>query len=359
MKIVKIPDVEQYIKPIKLLSPSMYTNILNGCAYQFVLDRAVYNCGVAAKLPPNLNAIIGTITHRLFEERVKGLIMNAEDFKNKWKILCKEQENCIRNNYPTLVNFTIADYDKMFKALRLAMKMVSEVETSNCSHTSTLRPTLRPTECPVIIPGLLKGSIDLVKKDGEEYQLIDYKTGNCYDNEGNIKQAYIDQLNLYSIMFEYQFGVHVSKLTIIDNNGKEIDIPFSNKTSEEILNEVRHSIDRINNSICSQQYHSLASLSKDNCSWCSCRHICNPFLNSTLCEESNIFVGQAINVFGNDTIQLELTNGSVIRIMKMQPLYIEDWNDLVGRNFIFINLCKRPTEIDAYTRQSNTIIFEF
>ena len=354
MKIVKIPNIEQKIRKIETLSPSMYTSILGGCAYQFVLKKAISHSGIAATLPPNMNAIIGTITHRLFEKRVKGEITNVDEFKKKWKQMCKEQENIIRNKYPSLLNYNVADYDKMFKAINIAMNMVPENKVQNHSHITPIKTT----ECDVCISGLLKGSIDLIRKNGDKYELVDYKTGNCHDEEGNIKQAYIDQLNLYSIMFERQYGAQVSKLTIIDNEGNNIDIPFEAKSSEEILDEVRQTIDRINKSINSRQYHNLACISEKNCLWCNCRHVCKPFLQSSLNTNENIFIGHIEDVLGNDTILLRLTNGTIIRIIKMQVLYIDDWNELTGRKFIFINLSKRPTECNAYARQANTVIFE-
>lgn len=354
MKIVKIPDIEQYIQPIEELSPSMYTNISCGCPYQYIIGKAVARCGVSIKLPSNVNAIIGTIIHQLFEERVKGSIPTPETFKARWKQLCKEKENDIRTNYPTLINFIVSDYDKMFKAMRIAMNMESEpMSSSNNCYSS-----IQPAECKVRITGLLKGSIDRVKKNGSEYELIDYKTGQCYDENGNIKQLYIDQLNLYSIMFEHQFDKHVSKLTIIDSDGNNIDIPFIDKSDSDILEEVKQTITRINFSINSQQHNNLAHITVDNCSWCSCRHLCKPFLSSSLNNDANIFMGEIVSIMGNDTIQMRLNNGSTIRIMKMQALRIDDWNELTGRNFIFINLGKKPTENDAYFRQSNTIIFE-
>ena len=152
MRIVKIPNIEQYIQVVEELSPSKYTNIQNGCPCQFVIEQAIKRCGVAILLPPNTNAIIGTITHKLLEERVKGGISNEDEFKRRWKQCCKVQETSIRNKYPTLLNFIVADYDKMFKALKIAMSIdFDHSSPSDCSTSS-----INPAECDVIIPKLLK-----------------------------------------------------------------------------------------------------------------------------------------------------------------------------------------------------------
>jgi len=146
MRIVKIPNIEQYILPVEELSPSKYTNIQNGCPYQFVIERAIQRCGIPAMLPSNLNAIIGTITHQLFEERVKGFITNEAEFKKRWKQLCKIQETSVHSKYPTLFNFIVSDYDKMFKALKIAMNMEVEQWSLFDSHTTGKNASYPPTQ---------------------------------------------------------------------------------------------------------------------------------------------------------------------------------------------------------------------
>lgn len=50
-----------------------------------------------------------------------------------------------------------------------------------------------------MLSGYIKGSIDRVKRTADGVELIDYKTGKVLDDNGDIKQQYIYQLNIYAI----------------------------------------------------------------------------------------------------------------------------------------------------------------
>ena len=86
MKIKLLPNFEDYCGFVKGLTPSNFYRIKKGCSFPIAIYQIIKDNNLDwSILLPNLSkaAHLGTIIHRLFEERVKGEIQNEEDWRRK------------------------------------------------------------------------------------------------------------------------------------------------------------------------------------------------------------------------------------------------------------------------------------
>lgn len=355
MIIAKIPSNIE-ISKISELSPSKYTWLKDGCAYSFVLESSLRSYGKPSLLmpPATTKNVIGTIIHKIFQLVYSGQLPATEDaITEKWKELCDYYRNEIKEAYPTLANVQVVDYDKMFETIDVILDSFHERQITSNGEYSGIR---NPNEHYLKIDGLLKGSIDRIRYSSAGYEIVDYKTGKVYDEDGRIKKDYIEQLNLYAYMLVEKEGANVSKLTIIDHLGNEIDVPFNRNAKASVFNSIRVIINDINSAIDFGKPEILAKPSEQNCSFCPCQHLCKLRIVSS----DNVFQiieGKVINVLNNDQLLIEDADGNNIVIAKLSSLNIEGFEYLQGKVLIFVNLLKIQENI-LYNRCDKTVIYE-
>lgn len=354
MILAKIP------KPVPLasiseLSPSRYTWLKDGCAYSFMLESSLraYD-GPSMLMPPvSFNNIIGTIIHKIFQLVNSNMLECSEDaIIQKWIELCKEQKDLISTQYPTLRNIEIGDYDAMFDTIDVACNM----HRKSSSDTDNSVGILRLNEHYIKIDNLLKGSIDRIRPSGEGYEIVDYKTGKIYAENGEIKQDYINQLNLYAYMLDEKENVNITGLFIIDRLGNEISVPYYKDSKSDIFNSIRQLIKKMNDAIASNNPERLCVPSADNCNFCVCQHLCkqrvvspdNPF---------HIIEGEVTRVWNDDQISIRVEEIGDIVIAKLAVLGLDKLNDYVGKHLLFVNLIQ-IIENEQYNRCDRTVIYE-
>ena len=245
MVIPKIPNnVETSFSEVDTLSPSVFTQIKDGCKFKYILQKSVREktkgMGISLTYPPGQAALYGSIIHLMFEKRMKGLIPDTDSFERVWENEVEKVRNDLKSKYP-LYNFK-NDYSKMFDAEDVVMNMTPVVNIQNGMSSNSNQ--MSSFERPYKIPDMLYGKIDRISFENGKTEIIDYKTGNVFDENGIIKQIYIDQLNLYALLYETVENASVDKLTIIDKQGSPIDVPIiKDKTS--LANEVCEIIKQI------------------------------------------------------------------------------------------------------------------
>ena len=354
MKIPIIPKNLIFGK-ITELSPSKYTQLKNGCVYSFLMDTTLRKCGrPKLHMPPKtFNNVIGTIIHKVYQYVNTGsLERDEEKITQFWQNECKKHTENISAEYPSLRNIMIADYDAMFDTIDVVCNASNNVKFSTTNDTKIQKPN----EHEVELKGLLRGSIDKVKANSNGYEIIDYKTGKYQDENGNIKQDYIDQLNLYAYMLEECEGVTVNKLTILDIKGNEIDVPYYKSEKRNVLNAVKALIDKINDSIDKKCTDTLINSSQDNCNFCTCYHLCNK--RCDLPESSfHIIEGTVTKVWNQDQISIRTHTGDEVIVSKLRVLNIEDIDTLIGKTLIFVNLIEVQSN-SLYSRCDWTTIYE-
>lgn len=355
MIIAKIPSKIE-ISSISELSPSKYTWLKDGCAYSFVLESALRSYGRPSLLmpPASTKNVIGTIIHKIFQLVYSGRLYATEEaITAKWKELCNFYRNEIREAFPSLDNVQVVDYDKMYETIDVILDTFQGSRNVPSDDYIGIRT---PNEHYIKLDGLLKGSIDRIRYTSKGYEIMDYKTGKVYDDNGGIKKDYIDQLNLYAYMLEEKESVTVSKLTIIDHLGNEIDVPYDKNAKTDVFNSIKCLISEINGAIASGVPETLAKPSELNCCFCPCLHLCE----NRVCSYNDTFQileGKVMKVLNNDQLMIMNDAGNQIIIAKLSPLNLDGFDSLQDKTLIFVNLLKIQENV-LYNRCDKTVIYE-
>lgn len=339
---------------IKSLSPSSFYQIKSACAFPFVVNNYFKENNIDwYLLLPNFskNAHLGTVIHKLWEESVKGLIQDEEEFEKKWELYVAQEEAIIKSNYPSIKDISFCDYDVMFKHCSSILK---EKNVHN-HRRDTKFDFFCNLELDVSYPGYLTGRIDRVKQLLDGVEIIDYKSGEVYNDNGLIKDSILYQLNLYAICYEYQFNTIVKKLTIVRTaDNTEIDIPIMRNEFDLLLEEIKAYIQRINKSISSNTIESLQILDEERCSFCRCKHLCNKYLCSEYRSE-NIVDGILEDISNKNNWKMR-NNNTYFSVTQMAELEIENLDTLVGKHLLFFNVSNRNNNV--YKRTNRTLIFQ-
>lgn len=338
------------------LSPSRYTSIAKGCAYSYLMQRALLSLGSPSRLMPPLSYknVIGSVIHKVFELVNKGeLTPSRSELKEFWKSEMARQECRIAMDFPSLTNLSIVDYNAMFETI----KTVEQMRTFSSTESGASSAIICPNEHKVKISGLLKGSIDRVDSlsDGT-CRIVDYKTGKVFEEDGSIKEDYVSQLNLYAYLLEEQDKVRVSELMIMDKKGTFVPVPYFPELKNEVFNKVKELLDNINAAIESGHVESLCAPSEDNCRFCAVAHLCKK-RQMTTDNPYRIIEGTITKIWNDD--QLGVSIGEYfITIAKLRALRIEEdeWTSLLGKDVVLVNLYQ-VIENELYNRTDNTVIY--
>lgn len=355
--VTRLPHIPRSIEfqILREISPSKYTLLANGCAYSFLYQRALNSLGNPSRLMPprSFKNEIGSIIHRIFELINNGALSpNKTEIKAFWKNAICNAEKKIKEQYPSLRNLNIVDYNAMFTTIKVAVDM----GTRSISPTLHGRTLEHPNEHYLTLPGLLKGAIDRIDLTANgTYRIVDYKSGGVYEEEGSIKKDYVDQLNLYAYMLEEAESVSVSSLAIIDKDGEFIDVPYYPANKQKALSQVRTLLRRINTAIEDDRMEDLFSPGEKSCLFCPVYHLCpKRFIYPETVFK--ILEGTISRIWNDDQLELTQSDGNVMTIAKLRILEIDEWTSLVGKEAIFVNLLE-INEGRLYNRTDNTVIY--
>lgn len=368
MKVTEIPDNLFVLDNIlyKKMSPSVFTSVKTGCAFQNVLYRVDieknsnsidYNSFL---LPISNNALIGTIIHKMFEFRSNGEINSNEDFINCWDkaIFQKEEEIIIKNGH--LKHGFLINHLKKFQAMKsvlsvpiLSKKVESNIFTSQINLSKT-------SEVGIWDVDYLHGTIDKIVYNGNEIEIIDYKTGRIFDNDEciSIKEDYVVQLKLYAVLFEKKFNKIVHSLAIIDLSGNKTQIEFNHKDLIELYEQVKVVLNELNNKISAQNWESLHKIDEQRCPNCICRSACNFYWGSGIVSEHDI-QGNLINVFDNGVIEIRTDNNIQIRVKDIMNYESQDLKLFKDHKIRIMNiyLLREVASIKIYIAKEWTRIY--
>lgn len=354
-----IPIIPKDITLAKVdeLSPSRYTWLTEGCPYSMLLETALRAYKAPSlTLPPlggSYNNVIGTIIHSVYQDVNNGTLENNEEAITRyWNEKCEEYKQNIIAAYPSLRSVSVCDYDAMFDTIGVLSSLTKELSSTETSGSKIKNPN----EHWIKLPGLLRGSIDRIRYNADGYEIVDYKTGKIYGEDGKIKPEYITQLNLYAFMLEEVEGVVVNKLTIIDRKGDEINVPYHKTSKAESLKSVKETIDEINKAIDGKETDSLKRGNEKTCGFCPCRHLCDRRIISPDAPLS-IVEGTVTKVWNSDQISIQTNNGDQVTISKLKVLNIDDMDNLVGKYLVLANV-QKVQEDALYSRCDKTVIFE-
>lgn len=350
----KIPDIQISFPDGKVgfIPLSAYDNM---CWYPLVFRRFVrdkFADEYRKFLIPSLSKhqYLGIIIHELLERRANGLVPDKAAYYSMWSELTAKKEKEILELYPSLSFFDLTDYNKMYSSCLSAMNM-KPLNFSNQQYTGTHKYT----EVRVSYEDLLLGYIDKVIFINEESEIIDYKSGSVLDESNNIKNTYINQLNLYAICYEKTFNRKVIKLTIVQTDSmNEYDVPILRDSHIAMIEQIRNKVLVINEHICNNTIENIQTLN-EYCKYCEIKHLCKAYINSDLIEK-HLVIGDVIECSNRGALLIKDLHGDTVCISKWIDLCKTNQPDLIGKRLAFINVLQAVNGI--YKKTDRTIVYE-
>lgn len=358
MRFAKIPHIESAWDnvQIKTLSPSTFAWVNRGCGYQALLQKAVqtFNNNTLL-LPSNRNVLLGTIIHKLYELTQKGELRSIADLKNKWEELVILEKEKLAINYPTLQNAGLNDYDKRNSAIRYAMGIMRKPNAVPTTAGTTKVYSEKRLDCAEL--GLI-GIADRLITDGKYIDVLDFKSGHVLDEMGNIKTEYIIQLHLYATMCQHLSMGTPRHLTLVDIDGENHNVPYSQAYSEQLLSRVQETIGVLNNIIAMRKFKEYAKTELGLCANCECRHVCD---YRVIPAESyyQTITGEVIEIPSTNMYVLR-KGGDKLYISGIDAYNVDNPKEYIGRKLTFINIIRASQSADDYTYKitENTLVYE-
>lgn len=358
MQFVKIPHIESVWDniQIKTLSPSTFAWVNRGCRYQVLLLKALQTFNNhTLLLPSNRNVILGKIIHKLYELTQKGELHSIADLKNKWDELVTLEKEKLTIYYPTLQNVGLNDYDKRNGAIRYAMGIMRKLNAVPSTSETTKVYLEKWLDCTRL--GLI-GIADKLIIDGEYVDVFDFKSGHVLDETGNIKTEYVIRLHLYATMCQHLFMGAPRHLTLVDIDGVNHDIPYSQAYSKQLLSKVQETVLGLNNIIATREFKKYAKPELGLCANCGCRHVCE---YRTISAESyyQTITGEVMEM--PSTNMYVLCKGSdTLYLSGLDAYNVDNPKEYIGRTLTFVNIIRASQFADDYTYKitENTLVYE-
>jgi CRISPR/Cas system-associated exonuclease Cas4 (RecB family) len=304
---------------IEKLSPSNFAYMLKGCKYKFLLSQIVRNNPEYA-LPVFPKALIGIVAHKIIEMRFSGEITTEQEFELQWSSLIKEKE---LENYGQSDTGLLVDWMTYYKTMRYVFSI---------PHIEPDKSKPKTTEVGIWDIDYLYGSIDRIIKTDEGIEIIDYKTGEIYEEDGRIKQAYNIQLKLYAVMYQKKYNESVSKLMLRTIDGQSVMIDFSQDELEDLYLKVQEEIKMLKQ----KDINKLIKCDLSICSNCSVRHLCASYWQNEIADSDTLGKLKVVN--DNNLVHIE-QNGKINTVTL--PAYSnKQLTDIVGSNIRIVSLSK-------------------
>lgn len=357
MKFEQIPNIEKAWEgvTIETLSPSTFSLIQNGCAYQVLLQRLL-NAHPSCQLPPHKNTTIGTIVHKIYELTTKGQLCSFAEMREKWEEMIKAEEDRLAIKYPTLKSINLNDYDKRNKAIKYALWIIKNRKPKIEESSNVLVLSEKYLDCKEIG---LRGVADKLVIANGEISIVDYKSGQVFDNEGSIKKEYVAQLHLYAAMCEYLQLGKISKLALVDINGEEIFVEYDQELQRILCNDISATIDQLNDIIQRRAFEEVVKADSSQCYRCGCRHICQYRLEN---EEDyyHTIVGTVTEQPSTNMYVVTDDSGTSRYISGLDEYSVDNAYGYSNKQLVFINVIKSSPNSDnsAYKVCDSSIIFE-
>lgn len=359
MRFPQIPNIENAWSGVTIdaLSPSNFSWVNRGCRYQILLQAVIKSFkNNALSLPPNKNAILGTIIHKLYELTIKGELTSLLDLKNKWEDLITEKKAELASQYPTLHNVSLNDYDKRNSAIRYSLVSMKKRGSADTGYSKRRVLSEKWLDCSAIG---LKGFADKLVIDDNYFDVIDFKSGHVIDENGDIKSEYRVQLHLYALMCQFLSLGTPRNLSLVDIDGNYHSIPFSSTLSEQLKAEVLEAIKLLNNAITTRDFQHHARPEPNTCPYCCYRHVCR-FREISADEYYQTVSGIVIEIPSSNMYTLRNEKGDIYHISGIDVYDVDQPNIYQGKRLTFVNITRASREADEFTYKTteNTLVYE-
>ena len=175
--------------------------------------------------------------------------------------------------------------DRLYKTINGVQNILSKVN----EHFSVFDFETILKEYEYIKNEEFTGIADLLLRGPSKSIIIDYKSGNVLDSEGQIKENFITQMMFYGFLEIDEYDCKEVQLFILDSKGivHKVD-----STLEKISNNLEFIRNKYKDFV--EKRHSECLI--DNCVHCSLPHDCNNYLPPLNIETLNSISGEFIEL---------------------------------------------------------------
>lgn len=347
-------------KEIKRISPSQFYSMKN-CAYKSLLAEAFDKKPL---LPLSPNAYFGTVLHKILELITKGIIKSEDDFNAEFDKQVKTLEDDLQQKgFGYFVPLKIKLKNFGLKKIQLKKHLRSETE----QQPSSSQIKFHSEKWFESKDKLISGKIDLVVENGNNIEIIDFKTGaitqDCLDDDGeiysDIKNEYKEQIKLYAHLFFENTYKFPNNLSLVDLSKQKFSVEFSEQECKALFDEAKNLLKSTNDCVNTKSFS--ANPKEENCKFCLYRPACSFYHKKLETDYSfNDVLGEIKDVkkFQNGNVSVFLQNGNKNLTIKNFPS--EEFDKLKNskNNKIRIyNIRKESTEC-VYSATDTTIIYE-
>lgn len=347
-------------KEIKRISPSQFYSMKN-CAYKSLLAEAFDQKPL---LPLSPNAYFGTVLHKMLELIAKGIVKSEDDFNAEFDKQVKALEEDLQQKG---FGFFVPLKMKLRNFGLKKIQLINHLRRDSEKRTSSGNIKFRSEKWFESNDKLVGGKVDLVIENGNEIEIIDFKTGaitqDCLDDEGEIysdvKIEYKEQLKLYAYLYFENTNKFPTDLSLVDLSKQKFRIEFSEEECKTLFEAAKNLLKSTNDSIKTKSFS--ASPKEENCKYCLYRPACSFFNNKLETDFSfnDVFgVIKDVKKFQNGNVNLFLQNGKnnlTIKNFAVNEFDELNWNK--NKQIKIYNVRKEATEF-VYSVTDTTKIYE-
>jgi len=349
-----------HFKEIKRISPSQFYSMKN-CAYKSLLAEAFDKKPL---LPVSPNAYFGTVLHKMLELITKRVIQSEEDFNLEFDKQVKWLEDDLQDKgFGFFVPLKIQLRNFGLKKIQIKKHLRNEpTEQNGSQNVNYISEKWFESK-----DKLIGGKIDLVIENGNNVEIVDFKTGaitqDCLDDEGEfyseIKGEYKEQLKLYAYLYFENTNHFPAHLSLVDLAKQKFSVEFSQEECKAIFDEAKKLLNTTNSSVITKIFS--ANPKEENCKYCLYRPACSFFQQKLETDFSvNDVLGEIKDVrkFQNGNVNVFLQNrNNSLTIRNFASERFDELNNRRNKKISIYNLRKEATDF-VYTTTKITMIYE-
>jgi hypothetical protein len=228
--------------------------------------------GALPEIPPTRAALVGKFHHRAME--LAATARSEADLEaaieSEIKLL---QSDVNRLTHLGRVG-SVSGWNEVNASASIASRLIAERGATAKQALRSVEQLLRSSD------GLLVGKPDDLAIIGIEGIVTEHKSGAIRDEEGRIKQPYLDQLLFYAVLIFDNYNVRSVVAQLKSLGGDTFEMPVMPRDAKEFAKRVRILVNVVNAQCRAEDpFKALATPSADACGFCSARSVCATFMS--------------------------------------------------------------------------------
>jgi len=293
---------------LETVSPTTFSRLKawqekKGCGLQLLWEGE-------PPLAPFPAAKLGDVVHKVMEA-----VDTNHDPASVWDDECAKVNEKLSESPVTRglapLSQTVKGFElRRLMTIRMARTRAAVLHANPAVHETRSREHPLKEEMLRSLDGMLRGQFDLVERRPEGWVLVDYKSGDVLDVEGDgtaqIKESYQLQLLLYAALLAEVKGIRIHKALLKTLDGWEHEVPIDPAQAVKVARQARQLLDEFNKIVKKDSGDLARPLPKDNsnhifgCMGCLYRPVCKSYLNTQrLSEENKKWPNDAVGLVTN------------------------------------------------------------